>query len=149
LPLDEVGATVGFFGGQGAGGFGETDGLGFAGGFDAQGCGDETGLGRQICWEAAQECRWAFTPVNFGREKTALGFELMDQLAAARKRFPRAAPDIAADYFALRKEHRAGRWTFREEPNPLNAASHCDIAWAGALASRAHAQAPGILAAVL
>jgi phage FluMu gp28-like protein len=105
-------------------------------------CGDETGLGRQICWEAAKECPWAFKPVNFSGEKTALGFELMNQLALGRKRFPRAAAEVAADYFALHKRNTAGHWSFTESPNPLNAASHCDIAWAGALASRAQSTAP-------
>jgi phage FluMu gp28-like protein len=103
-----------------------------------RGCGDETGLGRQICWNAAREFAGRFEPVNFAREKAALGFRLMSQLAAGAKQFPRNEPDIAADYFALRRLHRGGRWTFSEGENPLNPRSHCDLAWAGALASRAN-----------
>jgi hypothetical protein len=49
-------------------------------------------------------------------------------------------PDIAADYFALRKTHTGTRWAFTQGPNTLNAASHCDIAWAGALATHAHTE---------
>ncbi len=100
--------------------------------------GDETGLGRQICWDAAKMFPGRFTPVNFSSKKHDLGFGLMNQLATAKKRFPRAEQDIAADYFALRKVHQATRWVFTESPNTLNPSSHCDIAWAGALASEAN-----------
>ncbi|HWH70208.1 MAG TPA: hypothetical protein VNT26_12545 [Candidatus Sulfotelmatobacter sp.] len=70
----------------------------------------------------------------------------MNQLATAQKRFPKAHQDIAADYFALRKIFTGAKWVFTEEPNPLNPASHCDIAWSAALASHAHTErrnAPG------
>lgn len=105
-------------------------------------CGDETGLGRQICWELAQEFPGVFVPVNFSREKNRLGFSLMNQLALARRRLPRNHPDIAADFMAIQKRHLNGRWTFHEGRNPLNPASHCDIAWAAALAGRAHEEVP-------
>ena len=62
----------------------------------------------------------------------------MNQLSVAEKCFPKSEADIAADYFALRKTHNGGRWAFSEGRNSLNAASHCDIAWAGALATHAH-----------
>ena len=104
-----------------------------------QAAGDESGLGRQICWEAASLFRSRFQPVNFAARKHDLGFRLMNQLAAAEKRFPQNHPDIASDYFALRKAHRGAKWVFHEGHNPLNPNSHCDIAWAGALASEAHA----------
>lgn len=103
--------------------------------------GDETGLGRQICWEAAQAFGGRFLKVNFRSQKDALGFTLINQFTLGRKRLPRREPDVAADYFALRKTFQNGRWTFGEGANPLNAASHCDIAWAGALASHAAEQA--------
>jgi phage FluMu gp28-like protein len=116
----------------------------------ARGAGDETGLGRQICWEAARNFPGRFTAVNFAREKMALGFRLLEELSAGAKRFPRGEPDIAADYFALRKLHRGGRWTFAEGPNPLNPHSHCDLAWAGALSSWARAkEGQGVQAFVL
>lgn len=103
--------------------------------------GDESGLGRQICWEAANRFGSnRFAPVNFSARKSDLGFLLMNQLASGQKRFPSGHQDIAADFFALRKQFSGARWIFSEGRNPYNAASHCDIAWAGALASEANAR---------
>src|SRR6185369_9927127 len=102
--------------------------------------GDDTGLGRQICWEAAAQFGSTFSKVNFSSKKHDLGFALMNQLSMAQKRFPRSHPDIAADFFALRKTFNGTRWVFSEARNSLNPASHCDIAWAAALASHAHTQ---------
>jgi phage FluMu gp28-like protein len=107
-----------------------------------QAAGDESGLGRQICWEAASQHAGKFFKVNFSREKHDLGFALMNQLSVVQKRFPRSEADIAADYFALQKTHTGTRWAFSEGRNTLNAASHCDIAWAGALATHAHLERP-------
>ena len=45
-----------------------------------------------------------------------------------------------ADYFALRKIFTGNRWTFIEGRNNLNPASHSDISWADALATRADIQ---------
>src|SRR6185369_5422770 len=103
-----------------------------------QAAGDATGLGRQICWEADKHHSWRFLSVNFSSKKHDLGFALMNQLATAQKRFPKSEQDIAADYFALRKSFTGSKWAFSEARNPLNRVSHCDIAWAGALASHAH-----------
>ena len=105
-----------------------------------QAAGDESGLGRQICWEAAGHFSHRFLKVNFASKKHGLGFALMNQLSVAEKRFPKSEPDIAADYFALRKTHNGNKWTFTEGRNTLNPASHCDIAWAGALATFAHTE---------
>ncbi len=80
---------------------------------------------------------------NFAAKKHDLGFALMNQLSVAEKRFPRAEADIASDYFALRKTHNGSKWSFSEGKNSLNAASHCDIAWAGALATHAHTERRG------
>ena len=107
---------------------------------NVEAAGDESGLGRQICWEAAGKFSWAFSKVNFAAKKHDLGFSLMNQLSVAEKHFPRSETDIAADYFALRKTHTGTRWVFSEGRNTLNPASHCDIAWAGALASYAHTE---------
>lgn len=101
-----------------------------------KGCGDETGLGKQVCWRTAQKFA-AFRGVNFSREKHDMGHALMNQLAMAEKVFPTGEDDIAQDFFSLRKNFGGGRWIFSEGRNNLNPASHCDIAWAGALASRA------------
>jgi hypothetical protein len=100
-------------------------------------CGDETGLGRQICWTAAQHFPGIFHPINFRGEKHDMGFALMNQLTVAEKQFPKNEPDIGADFFALRKDYQAKRWIFSEGSNPLNQASHCDIAWGGALSTKA------------
>src|SRR6267378_2133340 len=103
-----------------------------------EGCGDETGLGRQICWEASQRFAGSFSRVNFSSEKHEIGFLLMNQLSVAEKRIPRSHQDIASDFFALRKHYTGSRWLFTESQNPLNPNSHCDIAWAGGLASKAN-----------
>ncbi len=108
-----------------------------------QAAGDETGLGRQICWEAAKQFPWCFLSVNFTSKKHDLGFALMNQLSVAEKRFPRSEQDIAADYFALRKTFTGTKWVFSEGRNSANSASHCDIAWAGALATEAHNRRKG------
>jgi phage FluMu gp28-like protein len=105
-----------------------------------QAAGDETGLGRQICWEAASRFSSRFTKVNFSSRKHDLGFALMNQLAVTEKHLPRSEADVASDYFALRKKFLGNRWVFSEGRNAMNPASHCDLAWAGALASFAHAQ---------
>ena len=100
--------------------------------------GDETGLGRQICWEANKHFGGRFRSVNFASKKHNMGFALMNQLSVGEKCFPRSQEDIAADYFALRKSFAGNRWIFTEGRNTFNPASHCDIAWAGALATEAH-----------
>jgi hypothetical protein len=105
-----------------------------------QAAGDESGLGRQICWEAAEHHSNRFLKVNFASKKHDLGFAIMNQLSVAEKRFPKSEADIAADYFALRKTHTGTKWAFTEGRNTLNLASHCDIAWAGALATHAHTE---------
>lgn len=108
-----------------------------------KGCGDETGLGKQICWETAKEFPNQFAGVNFASKKHDIGHTLMNQLQALEKVLPDGTEhaDIIQDYFAMRKIFSAGRWHFTEGRNTLNAASHCDIAWSGGLASYADATA--------
>lgn len=112
-------------------------------------CGDETGLGRQICWEAMKHFPGIFHGINFRGEKHDMGFALMNQLQVAEKQFPKNQPDIGMDFFALRKDSQAGRWIFSEGVNQLNKVSHCDIAWAGALSTKARGmqQPPGTIKA--
>lgn len=110
-------------------------------------CGDETGLGRQICWNLANAFPNQFHPVNFRSDKHDMGFALMNQMAVAEKQWPKTHDtiidkgnvyrDIAADFFALRKIFQGGKWIYSEGPNNFNQASHCDMAWAGALSSKA------------
>jgi phage FluMu gp28-like protein len=111
--------------------------------------GDETGLGRQICWETARFFPGIFTPVNFASVKHDLGFALMNQLSVAEKIFPKSEPDVAQDFFSLRKIFVGKTWKFTEGRNLLNPASHCDIAWAGALSTKADSSATEVWAIVL
>lgn len=108
------------------------------------GAGDETGLGKQICWQTAKEFPERFFGVNFSTKKHDMGAVLMTQLQAIQKRFPREEKDVAADFFAMRKMFIGGSWKFSESKNPLNPASHCDIAWAGGLSSAADALKPAM-----
>jgi phage FluMu gp28-like protein len=107
-----------------------------------QSAGDETGLGRQICWETARQFPGQFTAVNFASGKHDLGFALMNQLSVGEKVFPKGEPDVAQDFFCLRKIFAGHGWRFTEGRNLLNAASHGDIAWAGALATKADERGP-------
>ncbi len=101
------------------------------------GAGDETGLGRKTCWELRVLFPEQFTPVNFASEKHEMFAGTMARLSAAEKRFPRNQPDIAQDYFCFSRTHTGQRWVFTAGKNPLNPASHGDIATAGTLADRA------------
>ncbi len=103
-----------------------------------QAAGDESSLGRQICWEAANQFSSRFEKVNFASKKHDLGFALMSQLSCAEKRFPRSEHDIATDFLAVRKSFAGTKWVFTEGRNSANPVSHCDIAWAAALATHAH-----------
>lgn len=105
-----------------------------------RGAGDKTGLGMKICWELEQDFPGQFEGHNFASEKHEMGFALMNQLAVAQKRFPREWQDVAMDFFALRKTHTGKKWIFSEGTNNLLEYSHCDIGWAGALATRAGSQ---------
>ena len=116
---------------------------------DVQAIGDETGLGRQICWEAAKKFPGIFSSVNFKSAKHDMGFALMSQLQVAEKVWPKNERDIACDYFALRKLHSNGGWKFSEGANALNPASHCDIAWAGAMATKAGSAASNAFAILI
>jgi phage FluMu gp28-like protein len=104
-----------------------------------KGAGDETGLGRQICWRTARKFPGQFEGVNFSSKKHDMGHALMNQLSTAEKILPLASEhdDIAQDFFSMRKIYSGGRWHFTEGRNNLNPASHCDMAWAGALSSHA------------
>lgn len=99
--------------------------------------GDETGLGRQICWETEARFPGQFTPVNFSSSKHDMGLAIMNQLSVHEKIIPVTDDDIAQDYFSLRKHFGGGKWIFSAGRNTLNPASHGDIAWAGALATKA------------
>lgn len=113
---------------------------------DVNGCGDETGLGKNICWNLAKAFPARFEGVNFSSEKHDMGFALTAAMQTGEKLWPAAEEDIGQDYFALHKTYQGKRWVFSEGKNVLNPHSHCDIAWSGALSSRA-AQLKGTPAA--
>lgn len=113
---------------------------------DLQAIGDETGLGRQICWRAAKKFPAIFASVNFKTSKHDMGFALMGQLQVAEKQWPSREKDIAADFFALRKLYSGGSWKFGEGKNTLNPHSHCDIAWGGAMSTKAATNAAATFA---
>lgn len=98
-----------------------------------RGAGDKTGLGSKVCWELEKAYPGRFVGVNFASSKHELGFSLMNRLGVAEKRWPKTWQDLAADYYAIRKTFTGNKWVFTAGTNSLNAASHCDMAWAGAL----------------
>ena len=111
--------------------------------------GDKTGLGRQICWTAEQLFPGIFEGVNFKGTKHDMGFALMNKLQVAEKQWPKKERDVACDFSALRKLFSAGSWKFSEGVNSLNPASHCDIAWGGAMATHAANKAKAGYSAIL
>lgn len=107
---------------------------------DARGRGDSTGLGRQITWTAQQRTGGRFLGVPFNRNsKSALGSRLMNQLTNGECRLAAKEDDVAMDIFSLQKRTEGGLLVFEATQNPLNAASHCDMAWSKALAAEADA----------
>jgi hypothetical protein len=107
---------------------------------DARGCGDSTGLGRQITWTAEQRTQGRFTGVPFSRTtKGAMGARLMNQLTSGECHLAKDHDDVAMDLFSLQKQVQGGNLIFTETQNPLNQASHCDMAWSKALAAEADA----------
>lgn len=123
----------------------------------AVGCGDATGLGMDSneTLEAQFPDRWE--GVNFGgKRKSDLGSGLATAFKDAAQTLPAFDPYkfIATDLYAVQRDAGAegkvnenGKSTLKlvESENPLMPESHCDIAYAGALAIRAgHAAAhPG------
>jgi len=79
---------------------------------------------RQICWETAKTSPGKFTSVNFASERHNLGFTFMNLLSVAEKNFPQSEPDVAQDFFSLRKLFAGKTWKFTEGRNLLNPASH-------------------------
>jgi phage FluMu gp28-like protein len=107
---------------------------------DALGRGDSTGLGRQITLTAEQRTGGRFQGVPFTRgTKSAMGSRLMNQLSSGECWLAKGEDDVAMDLFALQKTVQGGLLVFEATQNPLNAASHCDMAWSKALAAEADA----------
>jgi len=114
-----------------------------------KGCGDGTGLGREITWKASAKYSGRFDGVRFSREsKSEMGSRLMLQLSSgefeiSNKGFQGVNSDIGMDIFSLQKTTANNNLVFTATQNPLNAASHCDMAWSAALCAHADATLEG------
>lgn len=102
------------------------------------GAGDATGAGMQVCEELQEEFgKSRFIGINFSAQKPDLGTRMQRAFEDGRQLLPAATAhdDVARDIMGIRQESLAtGRIRFYETRNPLNKDSHCDMAWACALA---------------
>ena len=99
------------------------------------GAGDETGLGGPNCEYLQTAYPDRFFPANFASLKNVLGNMLIEIFEQSRQELPLDPPEIGADLAGIRKDTTAaGKLCFTERANPYNAKSHCDMAWACALA---------------
>lgn len=99
------------------------------------GAGDETGLGMESNERLRLkygEFRWR--PVNFASSKLALASRLQTYWQERRQIIPVSADQVQMDVHGLQKERRGDRLLVHETANTLEPDSHCDMAWANALA---------------
>lgn len=109
------------------------------------GAGDATGLGKQITWETQQKYSGRFIGVPFTvSSKSRMGTRLMTQLQSGDRRLASGNDDVAMDLYSVQKKTTGSQITFTTTKNPLNAASHGDMAWSAALSSEidANGEAP-------
>ena len=100
-----------------------------------RGAGDSTGLGMESCEATAKRFPGRFDEVNFSSAKGALGSKLMQTYQDVRQRIPKEGfDDVIQDLHALQKETRLGKLILHETTNPVEKRSHCDMAYANALA---------------
>jgi len=110
----------------------------------AVGCGDATGLGMDSNETLRNLYGDRWEPVDFGgRRKSDLGSTLATTFGDGGQAIPPVdGPHkfIATDLYAIQREETGAgesrRLKLHETENPLMADSHCDIAYAGALALR-------------
>lgn len=98
------------------------------------GSGDKGGLGRETCEELERMFPGRFTGVDFSVFKPHLGSKLAAAFADHRIIIPRHPDEIAYDVHGISSKQLATRLTYTESKNPVNALSHCDMAWSLALA---------------
>ncbi len=101
------------------------------------GCGDATGLGMNICEDLEKKFgKERFTGINFGAHKPNLGVRLRQVYEDNRQEIAAAGMDEVKHDLAGIVSNRlpTGRMVFSETRNPIYTLSHCDIAWANALA---------------
>ena len=108
---------------------------------NAVGCGDSTGLGMDSNETLAGLYGSRWQPVTFTQKsKREMGSGLMTAFDDGSQGIPSidgANKFIATDIYAVQKEGGKDTLKLYETPNPLEENSHCDIAWASALAIRA------------
>lgn len=91
--------------------------------------GDGGGLGNQICEELKDRFPGRFTPVNFSTFKPYIGGKLTGAFGDGRIIIPRDQEEIAFDVRGIKTKQSGTRALYTESKNPINAYSHCDIAW--------------------
>lgn len=103
-----------------------------------RGAGDATGLGMESneALHAAYGERWRAVQFT-APQKIALASRLQSTFQARQQVIPRSAEAVAYDLHALQKEVRGDRTLIHETQNALESDSHCDIAYALALALEA------------
>ena len=94
-----------------------------------KGAGDSTGIGKQITWEATQKFSGSFIGVPFTlTSKSRMGTRLMTQLQSGERRLAQKHDDVAMDIYSMTKTTQGSQISFKATANPLNAASHGDMA---------------------
>ena len=100
-----------------------------------RGAGDATGLGMESCELTGKRYPGRFDEVNFSSAKAALGSKLMQTYEDVRQRLPTGGcDDVIHDLHAIQKETRLGKLVLHETRNAIEKRSHCDMAYANALA---------------
>ncbi|MFZ2279297.1 MAG: hypothetical protein WAW39_16005 [Prosthecobacter sp.] len=94
-----------------------------------KGAGDSTGIGKQITWEAEQRFSGSFIGVPFTvSSKSRMGTRLMTQLQSGERRLAVGNDDVAMDIYSMQKTTQGSQISFTATANPLNPASHGDMA---------------------
>jgi phage FluMu gp28-like protein len=120
----------------------------------AVGIGDSTGMGMDSNETLHTRFGDRWCGLNFsGRSKRELASGLLTALDDYSQVLPSTEgplKKIATDIYALQREGTGEQLRVAESPNPLLEESHCDIAWAAALAVRAgtHAAAEPYVAVI-
>ncbi len=102
------------------------------------GAGDETGMGGPNCEALKTRYPDRFKGLNFSSVKTELGTLMTEIFEQGRQDIPLTPAEIGADLAAIRKDTSMNsKRIFSERANDLNPDSHCDMAWACAMAKYA------------
>lgn len=96
--------------------------------------GDKGGLGRESCGIMEGKYPGRFTGVDFSTFKPHLGGKLSGAFADHRIILPQSPDELAYDVHGISTRQSGTRLLYTESKNPVNALSHCDMAWSLALA---------------